>query len=218
MSSSADKRVTRIQASQVALLQHIPPGNEAVSSSTDLKEKSERILSDSKAHGSSVSSLLQPTGSTGRVISGSPRPLALQANSHTGSDSKIRNESPWDTYKGYYECDLAGIVTVCVRASDGRAARAIRRFSGTDSDRIMRVYPATSHKNVASIWNCFCTSDALYTLGEFDPLSLDHIVACKAFPDQQQLAAIMSQVCAKSEFVQKVRLTRSSSWQGWPIW
>lgn len=30
-------------------------------------------------------------------------------------------------------------------------------------------------------------------LHEFYPLTLEHIVACKAFPDQQQLAVIMSQ-------------------------
>jgi hypothetical protein len=71
-----------------------------------------------------------------------------------------------------------------------------------DSDKILDVLRSTNHKNVASIWECFRTSDALYTLGEFDPLSLDHIVACKVFPDQQQLAAIMSQVCALNLFEQ----------------
>jgi hypothetical protein len=36
----------------------------------------------------------------------------------------------------------------------------------------------------------------MYTLGEFDPLVLDHVVACKASPDEQELAAVMSQVCS----------------------
>lgn len=120
--------------------------------------------------------------------------MTLQANSRSGPEFDVRDESPWDTYKRYYECDLAGTVTVCVRASGGRAARAIRKFSGIDSDRILKVRASTDHKNVASVWECFRASDSLYTLSEFDPLTLDHIVACKAFPDEQQLVAIMSQV------------------------
>ncbi|KAJ5998183.1 hypothetical protein N7522_009843 [Penicillium canescens] len=190
MKSKADKRATRVQPSQIALLLQLPPENEAVSPSSDLKSESGHFVSRSHPNISPPSSLSEPGG---KVIRGSPRAMSLQANSPTGSDSNIRNESPWDTYKKYYECDLAGTVIVCVRASDGRAARAIRRFSSRDSDKILKVLRSTNHKNVASVWEFFRTSDALYTLGEFDPLSLDHIVACKAFPDQQQLAAIMSQ-------------------------
>jgi hypothetical protein len=50
------------------------------------------------------------------------------------------------------------------------------------------------HENLASIRECFRTPELLYTLGDFNPLVLDHIIACKAFPDEQELAAIMSQV------------------------
>ncbi|KAJ6112291.1 hypothetical protein N7523_002113 [Penicillium sp. IBT 18751x] len=188
MNSNASKRATRVQPSQVALLQQLPPEIE-VSPSSDLKSKS-HFVPRSYPNKYPPSSVSEPSG---KVISGSPRALALQASSRTNSDFNVRNESPWDTYKKYYECDLAGTVIVCVRASDGRAARAIRRFSSMESDRILKILRSTNHKNVASVWECFCTSDALYTLGEFDPLSLDHIVACKAFPEQQQLAAIMSQ-------------------------
>lgn len=93
----------------------------------------------------------------GKVIRGSPRALALQANSRTGSDFNLRNESPWDTYKKHYECDLAGTVIVCVRSSDGRAARAIRQFSSMDCDKILKVLRSTNHKNVASV--CDVVSD-----------------------------------------------------------
>jgi hypothetical protein len=36
----------------------------------------------------------------------------------------------------------------------------------------------------------------MYTLSEFGMLTLDHVVACTAFPDLPELAAIMSQVCS----------------------
>ncbi|KAJ5183257.1 hypothetical protein N7492_000873 [Penicillium capsulatum] len=188
MTSNADKRATRVQPSQVALL---PPENEVSSSSSNFKSKPGHFVPDSHPNRSSPSPLPDPSG---KVIRGSPRALALQANSRSDAGCYIRDESPWDTYKKYYECDLAGTVILCVRASDGRAARAIRQLSIIDGDKFLRVIRSTNHKNVASAWECFRTSDTLYFLGELDPLSLDHVVACKVFPDQQQLAAIMSQV------------------------
>ncbi|EKV17072.1 hypothetical protein PDIG_16990 [Penicillium digitatum PHI26] len=47
------------------------------------------------------------------------------------------------------------------------------------------------------MWFSFWSAFALLipcTLSKFDPLTLDHVVACKAFPNQVELAAIMSQV------------------------
>jgi hypothetical protein len=116
--------------------------------------------------------------------------------SGNGSDSDlvIREELPWDTFKKYYECDLAGTVAVCVRRSGRRGIWAVRQYPCKDADSILGIFRSTSHKNVLSAWECFRTSDALYILSKFHPLTLDHVVACKAFPDQQQLAAIMAQV------------------------
>lgn len=202
MSSNADKRVTRVQPSQVVLLEQLEPENEASSPSSNSKWKPLHFIPSSHPNVSHPSSLSEPGG---KVIEGPPRALALQANSRTDSDFYVRNESPWVTYKKYYECGLAGTVIVCVRASDARAARAIRRFSSRDSDKILRVLHSTNHKNLASVRECFRTCDSLYTLGDLDPLSLDHIVACKAFPDQKQLAAIMSQVCFLAVFAQSDR-------------
>ena len=133
-----------------------------------------------------------------KVLRGSPRPLALhqssQSENRTVLDIVIRDESPWDTFKKFYECDLAGTVAVCIRLSGSRSVWAIRQYSREDADRIVGIFRSTRHVNVVSIWECFRTSDALYTLSEFYPLTLDHVVACRAFPNQQQLAAIMSQV------------------------
>lgn len=124
--------------------------------------------------------------------------MALSKISEPGnsadSDLVIRDKPPWDTFKKYYECDLAGTVAVCVRRSGRHAASAIRQYPSKDADRILGILRSIRHRNVVSVWECFRTSDALYTLSKFHPLTLDHVVACKAFPDQRQLAAIMSQV------------------------
>jgi hypothetical protein len=72
----------------------------------------------------------------------------------------------------------------------------VRQYPIEDADKILRILRSMRHENLASIRECFRTPELLYTLGDFDPLVLDHIVACKAFPDEQELAAIMSQVCS----------------------
>lgn len=195
--SHTEKRATRIQPSQVALLSQLSPKNEGVSQSSDPKWKSGNYVPSSHSHLTKIAPSSPPEPG-GKTIKGAPR----ASNSHADSDFNVRNESPWDTYKKYYECDLAGKVFVCVRASDGRAAQAIRSFSNMNRDRILKILRSTNHKNVASVRECFCISNSFFTVSEFDPLSLDHIVACKAFPDQQQLAAIMSQVCAPNVFEQ----------------
>jgi hypothetical protein len=205
MKSNADKRATRVQPSKVALLPQLPPENEGVLQISNPESKYSNHVPSSHPHATKPPSS-SPQELGGKVIRDTSRALALQANSRSDSDFNVRNESPWDTYKKYYECDLAGTVIVCVQASDGCAARAIRPFSKMDCDKILKILRSTNHKNVASVWECFCTSDSLYTLSEFDPLSLDHIVACKAFPDQQQLAAIMSQVGASDVFEQIDRI------------
>ncbi|KAJ5976533.1 hypothetical protein N7481_010240 [Penicillium waksmanii] len=94
----------------------------------------------------------------------------------------------------YYDCDLAGPVAVCVRYSGDRGIWAVRQYLIEDADKVLWNLRSMRHRNLASTRECFRTPDILYTLGEFDPLILDHIVACKAFPDEQELAAIMSQL------------------------
>lgn len=197
MRPADDKQATQFLVDEVPLLKHSSPGTETTVPSPEFKSKSKGIAPSSArlAKRPAAPSLAEPSG---KVIRGSPRALALpKANgsgNSSGSDLIIREEAPWDTFKKYYDCDLAGTVAVCVRRSGRRAVRAIRQYSRKDADRILGILPDTRHKNVISVIECFRTSDALYTLSKYHPLTLDHVVACKAFPGQQQLAAIMSQV------------------------
>ncbi|CAG7923596.1 unnamed protein product [Penicillium olsonii] len=191
-----EKRVTKIQVDQVALVQQPLHKNYAeVSPATKPKLKPGPLQPGSRLIKSSATP--SPPEPPSKVIPGSPGDIALQGTGHLensiGSDGFLRDESPWDTFKPYYECDLAGTVAVCVPCSGSRAARAIRRYPSKDADRILEILRSTSHTNVVFVLECFRTSDSLYTLSKFDPLTLDHVVACKAFPNQVELAAIMSQ-------------------------
>jgi hypothetical protein len=139
-------------------------------------------------------SLVEPNRKT---IHGQPRALALPKISEgntAASDLVVRKESPWDTFEKIFECDLAGTVAVCVRRSGRRAVWAARQYPSEQADKVLGILRSIRHKNVVSIIECFHTSNSLYTVGKHQPLTLEHVVACRAFPDQQQLAAIMSQV------------------------
>lgn len=198
MQPARNKRVTQYRADEVPLLQQpLPVTKEAVSSPPKLKSEDKGTIASSARlpKRAAASSLIE---SSRKVIRGAPRALALPdtkgSRNDSGSDLVVREEPPWDTFKKYYECDLAGTVAVCVRRSGRRGVWAIRQHQCKDADRILEFLRSTSHKNVLSAWECFRTSDALYILTRFHPLTLDHVVASKAYPDQQQLAAIMSQV------------------------
>ena len=139
-----------------------------------------------------------PAEPSRKIIRGQPRSLALpkisKGENTAGSDLIERKESLWDTFKKIFKYDLAGTVSICIRHSGCCAVWAVQQYPSMHADRILEILYSTRHKNMVSVMECFQTSDSLYTLGKHYPLMLDHVVACKAFPDQQQLAAIISQV------------------------
>ncbi|KAJ5974826.1 hypothetical protein N7481_008533 [Penicillium waksmanii] len=169
MRKLGEKRVTRIQAAQVALLPQ-PQTRAEVSPVTDLEPGPQPLhLGPAPGKRSITSSTSEHTGKKTRLMpQSSPRQETMQWQSIIGSGLTVRDESPWGTFRKYYDCDLAGPVAVCVRSSGDRGIWAVRHVSAL--------------RNFCTHW------------GDFDPLVLDHIVACKAFPDEQELAAIMSQL------------------------
>jgi serine/threonine protein kinase len=205
-----DKRVTQILVDAVLAPKQSASDTEAVvPSPPELNNKRRGAL---PSNGRLVKRTAAPSSIEpgGKTIQGLPRALALPAicesGNSAGSDLVIRQELPWDTFEKYYECDLAGTVAVCVRRSARRAVCAIRQYPSKDANRILDILRSVHHKNVVAVWECFRspdTPDTIYALSKFHPLTLDHVVACKAFPNQQQLAAIMSQVLPSSPRIQR---------------
>ncbi|KAL5333504.1 hypothetical protein BJX70DRAFT_392129 [Aspergillus crustosus] len=115
---------------------------------------------------------LSPAEPSCKIICGQPRALALLKISESGNSLDLVK---------FYKCDLAGTVTICVRRSS------------CYTDRILEILRCACYKNIVLVLECFRTSDALYTIGKHYPLTLDYLIACKAFPDQKQLATIISQ-------------------------
>ncbi|KAJ5743379.1 hypothetical protein N7533_010481 [Penicillium manginii] len=169
MRKLGEKRVTRIQAAQVALLPQ-PQTRTEVSPATDLKPGPPLHLGPAAEKRSATSSTSEHTGKKTRLVPQSPpRQETMQWQSIIGSGLTVRDESPWGTFRKYYDCDLAGPVAVCVRSSGDRGVWAVRQYPIEDTDKILRILRSMRHENLASIRECFRTPELLYTLGGFRP-------------------------------------------------
>ncbi|KAJ5569139.1 hypothetical protein N7450_011625 [Penicillium hetheringtonii] len=190
-----DKRVTRIQAAHIALL-HRPQARGSTIS--DFKTNAQHPCPKPVPTKRDVPSpASERPGKAIRLISpNSQRQDTMKWEGSIDASLPIQDESPWDTFRKYYECDLAGPVAVSVRISGDRAVRAVRQYPKEDSEQVLQALRSLRHRNLASIVEIYRFSNSIYTLSNFDPLVLDHIVACKAFPNEQELAAIMSQLIA----------------------
>ncbi|QMW34986.1 hypothetical protein F9C07_2063902 [Aspergillus flavus] len=197
MKPNSDKRSTRIELDGIFVSN--PPINESLPPVSSPPRGDEKGKEAPQSTGRLTKRGASPSSpEPGRkILRGPPRALTLskidEAGEAAGSDPVVRNEAPWKTFKKSYDCDLAGKVTVCTRQSGRRGPWTIRQYPGEDAERMLSLLRSIRHLRVASVLECFRTPDSLYTISRFYPLTLDHIVACKAFPNDQQLAAIMSQ-------------------------
>lgn len=127
-----------------------------------------------------------------------PRDLALPSLSKSRKramhDTVTRQESPWGSYKRVYECDLAGTVIVVTRRSRPRKVHSLRQFPGSKLDEPLRKLLFTHHENIASALEQFVTPEWIFVISDFIPLTLGHVVACRHYPDEKQINAIMTQV------------------------
>jgi hypothetical protein len=59
---------------------------------------------------------------------------------------------------------------------------------------MLQYFSQLQHENILSAMECFNTDGSIYALCEDLPITLEDIVACDAFLDEAQLAAILKQV------------------------
>ena len=126
------------------------------------------------------------------------RDLALPKVSQSGKSLEttlvVRHERPWDTFVKEYECDLAGLLTVASHRVRPSRLVAIRTIRGENIHTTLRFLEALQHPNVLSSQECFLHNDSLFVLYNDIQISIDHLVACEAYLNETQLAAILAQV------------------------
>lgn len=133
-----------------------------------------------------------------KALKGRPKNLQLPDIVRTGGSSAqlltIRNESPWNTMKEVFACDLAGPVSLAVHRTRPSRVLAVREYSRSNVEKVWRVLQQPQHPNISSATDVFKHDGKLYTIGVDFHLTLDHLVACDVFPCELQLASILAQV------------------------
>ncbi|KAH7305373.1 kinase-like domain-containing protein [Rhexocercosporidium sp. MPI-PUGE-AT-0058] len=103
-------------------------------------------------------------------------------------------ESPWKTYEKIYDVELGGLVAVAVRKAGPVELVHVRAFETQAATKTLYVYRQLQHQNIVTALEAFTTDDSLYIVVEHMPISLEQIVRSPAYPNERQLAAILSQV------------------------
>ncbi|KAK6591333.1 FAD-binding domain-containing protein [Botrytis cinerea] len=103
-------------------------------------------------------------------------------------------KSPWDNYEKIYDLDLGGAVVVAVRKTPPVELVHVRLFSQPTVEKVLHMFRQIQHRNIVAALDAFTTSEGLFMILEHMPISLDQLVSSPAYPDEQQLAAILGQV------------------------
>ena len=121
-------------------------------------------------------------------------PKAFQSGKSLETTLVVRHESPWGTFVKEYECDLARLLTAASHRVRPSRLVAIRTIREEDIHTTLRLLEALQHPNVLSSQQCFLHNDSLFVLYNDIQISIDHLVACEAYLNEVQLAAILAQV------------------------
>lgn len=186
-----------------------PPDNRPVTSINMLaafgKEASNNALeraglfdspdSTASADGSGKKTFSSPQGAL-EASTGIEKASARTVRSPTSGPLQLRMswESPWKTYEKIYDVELGGLVAVAVRKADPVKLVHVRAFETQAATKTLYVYRQLQHQNIVTALEAFTTDDNLYIVVEHMPISLEQIVRSPAYPNERQLAAILSQV------------------------
>lgn len=182
-------RVTQLDLSALKATSSSTQNNHRPAQSDDKKQRAD--------HFHESDSDISPSQGHLKVLTGYSQALGLvdvhESPLPSAREISVRNESPWDTFNQEYECQLAGSVTVVTRRSSPTCAYSLRRLPRVNARDLLSNVRAVQHENVVSALEIFFIAEITYVLEEFSPLTLEHVVTCKAFPTQSQLTAIMVQ-------------------------
>ncbi|TQB67546.1 hypothetical protein MPDQ_005276 [Monascus purpureus] len=71
---------------------------------------------------------------------------------------------------------------------------AVRVIQGKNIDEMLQRFREVQHPNILSLRGCFVDGGLLFTLHDDISVSLEHIVACEAYLDEVEFAAILAQI------------------------
>lgn len=88
---------------------------------------------------------------------------------------------------------------------------AIRTFTQDRTDQMLEIFRNIHHENILSAIECYKDGETVYFRFDDFPVTLEHLVACDAYPTETQLALILSQVTFIGSTTKDVLLIMRSS-------
>ena len=190
MATTKDKHATRIDILQAQALDSTPtPPSRGLPTESEQSPPGKR---------KTKRNALQSPEFTRKIVKGPPQTLELPRIAEPGSSIAqpliIRNESPWDTFKTFFTCDLAGTVFMAQSRLHPSEIIAIRAASTGNADKMLKMFKQIKHDNIISATVCYQDQEEKYFVVDDLLLTLEHQVASDAYPNEAQLATILGQV------------------------
>lgn len=117
---------------------------------------------------------------------------ALRSSSSEVELIPVLKGTPWESYEEKYDLNLGGWITVAGKKPRTGQVIAVRVIPNGEEDlyRIQQL----RHENFVSVYEIFAFESSFYIISERMQISLDHVVASPAYPDESELASIIWQV------------------------
>jgi hypothetical protein len=93
----------------------------------------------------------------------------------------IRYESPWNTYKKEFTCELAGETAIVVHRGVPSETFTLRSYTGETGVKMLLCFNHLQHENVLSAREYYCQEESIYALSEDLSVTLVDVVLCGPF-------------------------------------
>jgi hypothetical protein len=118
---------------------------------------------------------------------------APQSRSSEAELIPVLKGTPWESYEERYDLDLGGCIKVAGKKPRRKGQVIVVRMIPNVEEDLYRIQQLR-HENFVSVYEIFAFESSFFIISERMQISLDHVVASPAYPDESELASIIWQV------------------------
>uniref|UniRef100_A0A093ULR8 Serine/threonine-protein kinase CST20 n=1 Tax=Talaromyces marneffei PM1 TaxID=1077442 RepID=A0A093ULR8_TALMA len=107
---------------------------------------------------------------------------------------KLKNDSPWNSYRKEFACELAGDAVAVVHNKNPSRVLLLRSYPDAISSKMLQWFSQHQHPHIMSAKEAYLFKNSLFIICEDLPLTMEYLIVCRAYPTEAQLAVIMRQI------------------------